>query len=232
MKRKLILLSAVMAALGLHAQSEPGTFSIIPKVGVSIMQIDYNHVISADTGSPFSTHSKSLSGVTAGADVQYQITPRVAVSAGAQYAREGARFDDSDLTGLSAGTYTAYSNQQLCNDYLLVPVMAHIYLYKGLAVGVGIQPGFLLGSHSKYRQQTVTISKEGTYSYDDFQEQDISTRSQFTGMDWSIPVGLSYEYENVVIDCRYNFGVSSIYKLTSGDKNRGFLLTAGYKLNL
>lgn len=232
MKRVLILLTAIMATVGLQAQPQAGTFSIIPKVGVSIMQIHYSNILTSDKEEPFSTDSKSLSGVTAGVDFQYQVSNMVAVSAGAMYARQGARFDDSDLTGLSAGSYTAYSNQRLCNDYLLIPILAHVYVYKGLAVELGIQPGFLLGSRSKYRQQTVTISKEGDFSYGDFQEKDESSSDLLNKTDWSIPVGLSYEYENVVIDCRYNFGISNVYKLVSGDKNRGFHLTVGYKFNL
>ena len=49
--------------------------------------------------------------------------------------------------------------------------------------------------------------------------------------DFSIPVGLSYEFNNVVLDARYNFGVTSV--ADGGDaKNSVFQFTLGYKFAL
>ncbi|MBR4454439.1 MAG: outer membrane beta-barrel protein [Bacteroidales bacterium] len=49
--------------------------------------------------------------------------------------------------------------------------------------------------------------------------------------DFSVPVGLSYEYKNFVLDGRYNIGVT---KIVDGDdsKNRVFQITLGYKFKL
>ena len=51
----------------------------------------------------------------------------------------------------------------------------------------------------------------------------------------SIPVGISYEYRNVVLDLRYNIGVSHVYKEQSSyDASRGqtVMLTLGYGIDL
>ena len=50
-------------------------------------------------------------------------------------------------------------------------------------------------------------------------------------MDLSIPVGLSYQINNFVIDGRYNWGVTKIAK-ESDCKNSVFQITLGYKFTL
>ena len=49
--------------------------------------------------------------------------------------------------------------------------------------------------------------------------------------DFAIPVGLSFENSNVVLDARYNIGVM---KMVDGDdtKNSVFQFTFGYKFSL
>ena len=49
--------------------------------------------------------------------------------------------------------------------------------------------------------------------------------------DLSIPVGLSYEYKNFVLDGRYNFGVTNISK-NGNPKNSVFQFTLGYKFDI
>lgn len=52
-------------------------------------------------------------------------------------------------------------------------------------------------------------------------------------VDLSIPVGASYEYMNVILDARYNFGLTNIYKIDAmKSKNRFFTITVGYRFNL
>ena len=50
-------------------------------------------------------------------------------------------------------------------------------------------------------------------------------------VDVSIPVGLSYEYSNFVLDARYNFGVTKVFE-NSDTKNSVFQFTLGYKFEL
>src|SRR3712207_7766608 len=55
-------------------------------------------------------------------------------------------------------------------SYINVPIMANVYVVNGLAVKLGVQPGFAV----------------------DKADSDINT------VDFSIPVGASYEYKNIV----------------------------------
>lgn len=69
---------------------------------------------------------------------------------------------------------------------------------KNLAVKVGVQPAFNVNSKAKASQgdSSVQGSIEGIKTFD-----------------FSIPIGLSYEYKNIVIDGRYNFGLTKVSKL-------------------
>ena len=93
-------------------------------------------------------------------------------------------------------------------DYINIPILANYYITKGLAVKAGIQPAF-------------NVKAEGEYG-------DIEG---FKSFDLSIPVGLSYEISDFVIDARYNWGMT---KLLDGfdHKNTVFQFTVGYKFAL
>lgn len=102
-------------------------------------------------------------------------------------------------------------------DYLTVPIVANFYAFKGFALKAGIQPGFNLSA--KMEANDVEVD------FDD------SVKS----FDISIPVGISYEFYNFVLDARYNFGVTKIFdedKVNLDSKNLAFQLTLGYKFTL
>ena len=97
-------------------------------------------------------------------------------------------------------------------DYLNIPILANYYVTKGLAVKAGIQPAFMVSA----KDQDGNNLKEGCNTFD-----------------FSIPLGVSYEYQNFVIDARYNLGLTKINK--EGDKshkNSVFMFTLGYKFAL
>ena len=97
-------------------------------------------------------------------------------------------------------------------DYINIPILANYYITKGLAVKAGIQPAFKVKSEAEY--EGVSGDVEGIKSFD-----------------LSIPVGLSYEISDFVIDARYNWGMT---KLLEGfdSKNTVFQFTVGYKFAL
>ena len=51
-------------------------------------------------------------------------------------------------------------------------------------------------------------------------------------IDLSIPVGISYDFGGLVLDARYNFGISKIFDYDDDLKNLAFQLTIGYKFSL
>ena len=96
--------------------------------------------------------------------------------------------------------------------YITVPVLANYYLVNGLAVKTGVEVGFKSSAESKNGDEKEDI--EGVKS-----------------VIMSIPVGASYEYKNVVLDARYNIGVTNAFE--KGDaKQSAFVVTLGYKFKL
>ena len=97
-------------------------------------------------------------------------------------------------------------------DYLNIPVLANYYVVKGLAIKAGIQPGFLLSA------------KAG----------DTDIKDGCKKLDLSIPVGLSYEISDFVIDARYNLGLTKSFKGDDidGSKHSVIQITLGYKFAL
>ena len=97
-------------------------------------------------------------------------------------------------------------------DYINVPILANYYVIPGLAIKAGIQPGFLMSAKDN----------DGNSFKDEMKKVDIS-----------IPLGASYEFENFVIDARYNLGLTKGNK--NGDKSRKnsvLMFTVGYKFAL
>ena len=97
-------------------------------------------------------------------------------------------------------------------DYLNVPIVGNFYVAKGLALKTGFQFGFLV--NAKLDSQDI---------------KDLCNKVNF-----AIPIGVSYEIENVVLDLRYNLGLNKTNKADNGNKARTDLIqiTLGYKFNL
>lgn len=97
-------------------------------------------------------------------------------------------------------------------DYLNVPIVGNFYVAKGLALKTGFQFGFLM--NAKLDSQDI---------------KDLCNKVNF-----AIPIGVSYEIENVVLDLRYNLGLNKTNKADNGNKARTDLIqiTLGYKFNL
>jgi hypothetical protein len=113
--------------------------------------------------------------------------------------------------GEQIGAYLADAKYNF--DYLNIPILAQYYVIKGLAVKAGIQPAFIVRHKASVDGNTTNI--EGVKSFN-----------------FSIPVGLSYEYQNFVLDARYNIGVTKIYKEADQGRNSTFAITLGYKFAL
>ena len=97
-------------------------------------------------------------------------------------------------------------------DYINIPILANYYITRGLAVKAGIQPAFKVKSEAK--ADVVSVDMDG-----------------FKSFDLSIPVGLSYEVSDFVIDARYNWGMTKVFE-GFDSKNTVFQFTVGYKFAL
>ena len=138
----------------------------------------------------------------------------------------GAEFEYTLANKFSLGMGLNYSQQgaeldktdvKYKIDYLTVPIVANFYLFKGFALKAGIQPGINLSSKIDGGKMSVDM------------DEAVNT------FDFAIPVGLSYEFYNFVIDARYTFGVTKVFDqdvIDLNSKNLTFQLSLGYKFSL
>lgn len=243
MKRLLFMLTILVSVLSMKAQPEAGTFSIIPRVGVSITNLSSETLKLPFSGDIRDPQFKPA--YMAGLDFQYQVAGSLAVSAGAQYALQGCKYKDIESITDNQGS-THFSGASDCHvnvGYVNVPVMVHWYLSQGLALQGGLQMGFRVNAKSYYTYTEYTETKDEsgiqrTYAKDTNgnlvkdHEYKTDVKDQLKATDFSIPVGLSYEYMNVVLDARYNIGLRNVYKSGGHHRNEVFLFSAGYKFNL
>lgn len=147
-------------------------------------------------------------GLVAGAEFMYQASDMLGVSFGALYSMQGCKAtkDKVDCT--------------LKLDYINVPVLANVYVAPGFAVKLGLQPAFCINNKIKGKSGGSSVEIDG-----DKLSLDENT------FDLSMPIGLSYEFSNFVIEGRYNFGLTKAYKDVDS-KNSVFQFTVGYKLPL
>lgn len=192
MKKLFLAVVAMMISAATFAQNEVGQLTIQPKVGVNIANIT-----DVDDADP-------RIGLAAGAEFEYGLTDNIGLSAGVLYSMQGVKtiIVDDDCTSKL--------------DYLNVPILANFYVAKGLALKLGVQPGFKLSSKAKFK------GSGGS------KEVDVDG---FKSVDLSIPVGLSYQYQNIVFDARYNWGVTKIVDDVDS-KHSVFQITVGYKFSL
>ena len=199
MKRLVFIASVMMLPLMAYAQREVGTLSFQPKAGLSVAY--YTGDDGVDTKPRFS--------IVAGAEFEYQLMKELSLSAGMLYSQQGEKgkikepFQEVDLTAKT--------------DYLNFPILVNVYVAKGFSVKFGVQPA--VNVKAGYSVSNSSFEWEGNLSY-----YGIHVKT----FDLAIPVGLSYELKNFVIDARYNIGVT---KMAEGDesRNRTFQFTIGYK---
>ena len=156
--------------------------------------------------------AKMKIGLVGGAEFGYNINDMFAVTAGALVSMQGAKNDDTPLIKDASTTLT----------YLNIPFLANVYVAPGLAIKAGLQPGFLLSQKAKGDMLI------GNNSWEEFEKTGTDGLKKF---DLSIPLGLSYEISDFVIDARYNLGLTNINDGNDEKvKNGVIMLTVGYKI--
>lgn len=192
MKKMFLTAAMMLASVATFAQNAVGQITIQPKVGLNIA-----NVTDADD-------ADARIGLAAGAEFEYGVTDMIGVSAGLVYSMQGYKFSEGNV------------DTTVKLDYLNVPILANVYVAPGLAVKLGIQPGFKLSAKAKAEVSGASAETD----LDDIK-----------GFDLAIPVGVSYQYQNIVLDARYNWGVTKIMDDVDS-KNSVFQITLGYKFSL
>lgn len=141
-------------------------------------------------------------GFVAGAEVEYRYMQPLSTALGVWYSGEGFRYTEIDGD--------AHTNL----DFLNFSAVENFYIADGLAIKAGLQLGYLLNVKSVV----------------DGHSEDIG--NSFKKLNLSIPVGLSYEYRSVVLDLRYNIGLTNLCDVELLDetwRTNSLWLTAGYR---
>lgn len=202
MKTWILTIVALLTSVVTVAQRREGTCTVQPKVGLNV--------------STLSDAQKTIGDACFGLEGEYMITNIFSLSAGVMVSNQGGKYDKDGLS------YTADL------DYANIPIMANVYVLPGLALKAGVQPGFRLKAKMK--------TDDGTYDVDEFYKLvgmlTPGEEPKINKFDLAIPVGISYEYENVVLDARYNWGLLKVENIGNAYYNRVFEVTLGYKFEL
>lgn len=254
MKKVMILMALLLAVNGISAQDNEKKFSIKPMAGVNVS------TLSGGLDDEYLTRT----GFTGGVEAEYRATKWLGISIGASYSQQGAKYDyhtQMYMRASSSGTSDSYemvqrdakvTGHRKC-DYLSIPLLAcfHIPSVKGLALKTGVQLNVLLSE--KMHKDILSIKNLDVES--DFLETDtqdfwlIEQSKDITKKtDIGIPVGISYEWKNIVAEARYYFGLTKIdnrnfqeatkvkgtseYMNPADERNRVFSFTIGYRFNL
>ncbi len=210
MKKLFFAAAVLMCSLTAFAQSKEGTFNILPKAGINISNLSNKD------------NAKVKVGFTAGAEAEYQLTKQLSLSAGALFSMQGGKsttvFREVDNTTKEIREVDIKNTMEF--DYINVPILANYYIIEGLAVKLGIQPGFNIVAK---RKRTDGVEKESK----NLSDLGVDVRK----VDISIPIGVSYEFNDFVVDVRFNLGLTEVADLVKS-KNRVFQITFGYQIDL
>ena len=255
MKKQLLVLAALLiAASTASAQQKARTFSVTPKVGVTVSNITGQlpvyvaYAVMPDVSGTEGTifvpdsdpgkwglisyeNQKRKAGFTAGVEAQYQFTRLFGLSVGVFYTQQGAKYGTKGKSGTPNCEQFDFKDDLKVNlNSIAIPVLANVYVWKGLALKAGLQPEFAV---SRSTSGDFAISYKG-------KPATTSSGAFIKTFALSVPVGISYEYKNLVADLRYNFGVTNLRQ--DGDKwnrsygpaahNRSLTFTVGYKWGL
>ena len=197
MKKMIMAVALAAATVVGYAQNDLGTMTIQPKGGFGLATL---------TDVP----KAEMAGVGMfGGELEYALKEKLSIGAGINFDMLGYSIEDTE------GIKDWYTNL----NYLAVPVVANYYIYKGLAVKAGLQPGLLLSANQNYKVNG--------------DKHDTKVTSHYNKFDLSIPIGISFEFSRVVIDARYLLGLTKVNK--EGDKtcrNSVIMITTGYKFKL
>ncbi len=159
-------------------------------------------------------YNKVKLGYNFGIEFEYYMTEMFSLSGGIMYSDQGGNDNQGDKVVFDI-------------DFVNVPVMLNFYVapevVPGLAIKAGLQPGF--------RAKTTIKSAGYKIDVDAFLKDWFGTNSDLRKVMLSVPVGLAYEYNNIVLDARYIFGVTDLINDGEKFRNNVLQLTLGYKFD-
>ena len=234
-KISVLLLALASSTVAMAQHPAQGTISLIPRVGVSMASLAGEKIYIDASNMPMSSRYKT--GFMGGIDLDYQMLDNLSISLGAYYAQQGCNYRNNSVETKGPGNTvsgTGYSDWSTNLDYLNVPLMLNVYVAPGVAVKAGLQVGFALSGKMKYTTTDYTKTPEGEYKSEMPRDVDIDMDKTLNKVNFTVPVGFSYEFSNVILDARYNIGLTSFQNIDGfeSSKNRVFTISAGYRFDL
>ena len=231
MKRLFFLPVLFMICLFAQAQPRTGSFSVIPRIGVNFANITNNEVVVDLQQNDNTLKSRMKPGLLAGVDVEYQATDLLFASIGLQYSMQGSRYPDFERK--DGELVEGYSDWHTNLSYLNAPLLVGCRVADGFSVKAGVQLGVLLNAKDQMSTTDIIPQEGGGREQGKAVEQTTDLYDTCKKVDISIPLAVSYEFENVILDARYNIGLSRIYNLDLlKSRNSVIQLTVGYRFQL
>lgn len=220
--RKFLFAIAMMVAMSANAQVEEGEFYLIPKAGVGIADLTGKLFDPTKSETNYDATLRPITTFVGGIEGEYGINDKVSFSAGILFAMQGSKTKDNMF--------------KIKENYINVPLMLNYYPIPncGLAIKAGAQVGFTIRKRITIDGMEYSadyIVARNYWGRPVYVESELS--KQFNKVDLAIPVGISYEFSNIVLDARYNIGLINVMKDDpENSKNRLWQFTLGYKFNI
>ena len=142
--------------------------------------------------------------LTAGVEGMYMVNEKFGAALGVNY------------TGYNTSVETGKDDVIYSNYYFNFPVTANYYVAPGLAVKAGIALNLL------------STAKIDGYDEYKFYRGELKVKDMYKSTFFTVPVGVSYEFNSFVFDARYNLGISKVADGDDGSFN-ALTFTVGYK---
>ena len=233
MKKYIFATLLCIVSFDSFAQSRVGAFSLIPRLGVNVSTLrGYSYYyLQSPLGQSVEDKPIAKGSFTGGIDLMYQFTDVIGGSVGVFYSLQGCRYKEHEEHYDGGKKFYGVHNNAVNLHCLNVPLMLHGYVAEGLSVNVGLQVGFPLRAKWKYEWEEYTVDKNGKRTFREKGVFDANVTGYFKKVELAVPMGISYEYMNVVLDARYNLGITNIAKVDNV-KDNSFMFTVGYKFDL
>lgn len=156
-------------------------------------------------------------GLQAGAVAEIKFSDKFSLQPELLFNQQGMMYKVNFYDG---GLYTRTKIFEKLN-YISLPIMAKIYVFKGLSIQAGPQISLLTGAKRKIEFDT----EEGNGSIE------ASVNAQYEKLDLGMAMGVGYDFPfGLFFQGRYVAGISNISAMPDSSlKNKTFNISAGYK---
>ena len=216
-KRLFVFVIVVAMAISASAQSEAGSLTWQPNVGVT-----YTYGIVDGLDNPV----EGAYGLTFGVEAMYMLNEKLGIALGLNYT--GYNLDDDAVAcysyynsfyGYNPSLYQSAldpDSHKARNYYFNIPATVNYYIFRGFAVKGGIALNIL------------STAKIGGRSEIDGFKGVVKVKDLYKPVFVSIPVGVSYEIKNFVFDARYGISITNVSEYDKGEY-LPLSFTVGYK---